>query len=201
MSKETPGVRYAEVDRETSETRVHVVLDLDGGHRRDISTGIGFFDHMLMQFAFHGQFNLGLRADGDIEVDDHHTVEDVGIVLGQALASALDQSEDIARYGSNATPMDEALVLAAVDISGRGMSIFDVPFQREKIGDLSTECIREFFRALATHAEITIHLRKVAGENDHHVAEATFKAAGRALHEATRRIDRPGGASTKGKRD
>src|SRR4051794_27088000 len=131
MSKNAPGVRYAEVYRETGETRVQVVLDLDGGSRRDISTGVGFFDHMLQQLAFHGHIDLGVSAEGDLHIDDHHTVEDVGIVLGQALVQALDGGEAIARYGSNHTPMDEALVLAAVDISGRGMLTWDVPFVRE----------------------------------------------------------------------
>lgn len=201
MSKSAPGVRYAEVYRETAETRIQVVLDLDGGTRRDIATGIPFFDHMLSQLAFHGQFDIGLTADGDLQIDDHHTVEDCGIVLGQALAQALDQEKPIVRYGSNHTPMDEALVMAAIDVSGRGVLGFDVPFAREKIGDLSTECVREFFRALSTHAGITVHLRKVAGDNDHHVCEALFKAFGRALHEATRQTERRGSTSTKGKRD
>lgn len=200
MNKGTPGVRYAELYRETTETRVQIVLDLDGGTRRDISTGIGFFDHMLQQLAFHGQFDIGLAAEGDLHIDDHHTVEDVGIVLGQALRQALvDQS--ITRYGSNHTPMDEALVLTALDISGRGVLVFDVPWTREKIGDLSTECVREFFRALSMHAGMTLHIRKVAGENDHHVCEAIFKGFGQALHQATRESDRRGSSSTKGSRD
>src|SRR5277367_3490474 len=118
MSKEAPGVRYAEVYRETTETRIQVVLDLDGGTRRDILTGIGFFDHMLAQLAFHGQMDLGLSVEGDLEIDDHHTIEDAGIVLGQAIAQALDSSDPIARFGSNHTPMDEALVMAAIDFSG-----------------------------------------------------------------------------------
>lgn len=201
MSKDTPGVRYAEVDRETKETRIQAVLDLDGGLRRDITTGIGFFDHMLTQFAFHGEFNLGIHVEGDLHVDDHHTVEDVGIVIGRLVRDALGQSGDIIRYGSSHTPMDEALVMAAVDISGRGILVYDVPFRREKIGDLSTECVREFFRAFSAHSGITVHLRKMAGENDHHVCEATFKAFGRALREATTRTDRHGSTSTKGSRD
>jgi len=201
MSKEAPGVRYAEIFRETSETRIQVVLDLDGGTRRDITTGIGFFDHMLAQLAFHGQMDLGISAEGDLHIDDHHTVEDVGIVLGNALAQALDQSDAIERYGSNHTPMDEALVLVAVDFSGRGGLYYDVGFTRDKIGDLSTECIREFFRALASHGGITLHLRKVTGSNDHHICEALFKGLGQAVHQATRRTDRRGAASTKGSRD
>jgi imidazoleglycerol-phosphate dehydratase len=199
MSKSAPGIRYAEVDRETSETRVQVVLDLDGGTRRDIHTGLAFFDHMLAQMAFHGQMDVGITAEGDLHVDDHHTVEDVGIVLGKAIAQALHQGDAIVRYGSNHTSMDDALVLAAIDVSGRGGVYFDVPFDRERLGDVSTECVREFFGAVATHGKFTLHLRKVAGANDHHVCEATFKAFGRALFEATRKSDRRGSTSTKGK--
>ena len=201
MSKEAPGVRYAEIYRETKETRIQIVLDLDGGTRRDITTGIGFLDHMLAQLAFHGQVDIGISAEGDLDIDDHHTAEDVGIVLGQALRQALDQSEAIERYGSNITPMDEALVIVALDFSGRGGLYYDVPFTRDKIGDLSTECIREFFKALAMHGGITLHLRKVAGENNHHICEAMFKGIGQALHQATRRSERRGSSSTKGSRD
>ncbi len=164
-------------------------------------TGIGFFDHMLAQLAFHGHMDLGLSAEGDLEIDDHHTIEDAGIVLGQAISQALDSSDPVARYGSNHTPMDEALILAAIDISGRGMLSFDVEFQRDRIGEMSTECVREFFRALAVNSGMTVHLRKIAGENDHHVCEALFKGFGLAFHEATRKIERFGGTSTKGKRD
>lgn len=201
MSKSAPGVRYAEVERETNETRVQVVLDLDGGTRRDVLTGIQFFDHMLAQLAFHGQFNLGVGAEGDLEVDDHHTVEDVGIVLGQAFRQALDVDDAIVRYGSNLTPMDEALILVAIDMSGRGILRYDVDFRRDKIGALSTECIREFLRAFVMHAGFTLHIRKMAGENDHHVCEAIFKGLGRAIYEATRKVDRRGSASTKGQID
>lgn len=200
MSKGTPGVRYAEVYRETSETRIQVVLDLDGGTRRDITTGIGFFDHMLQQLAFHGQLDIGVAVEGDLHIDDHHTVEDVGLVLGQALNQAV-RAEAMERYGSNHTPMDEALVLTAIDISGRGVLVFDVDWRREKIGELSTENVREFFRALAMHAGITVHIRKIAGENDHHVCEAIFKGFGRALFQATRKSERRGSSSTKGSRD
>lgn len=200
MSRSTPGVRYAEIERETAETRVQVVLDLDGGTRRDISTGIGFFDHMLMQLAFHGHIDLGVSAEGDLLVDDHHVVEDVGIVLGQALAQSLDTEEGIIRYSSNHTPMDDALVLVSLDISGRGLLFMDCPFHREKLGGLSTENISEFYRAVALHSGITVHIHKVAGANDHHVCEAIFKGFGRAVHAATRPLDRRGGSSTKGSR-
>jgi imidazoleglycerol-phosphate dehydratase len=201
MSKGTPGVRYAEVERETEETRVQVVLDLDGGTKQDLSTGIGFFDHMLGLFAFHGRVDLGIKAEGDLHVDDHHLVEDVGIVLGSAIREALRETENIARFGSTHTPMDEALVLCAVDLSGRGHLFYDLPFRRELLGDLSTENVREFFRALALHSGMTIHLRKVCGDNDHHLCEAAFKGFGLALLQATQPAERQGGVSTKGKID
>jgi imidazoleglycerol-phosphate dehydratase len=200
MSKNAPSVRYAEVDRETAETNIHAVLDLDGGTRQDISTGIGFFDHMLHQMAFHGCLNLGISVEGDLNVDDHHTVEDVGIVLGRAIRQAL-QGEPIERYSSNHTAMDDALVLIALDLSGRGILTFDAPFHREKIGELSTECVKEFFRALCNHGGITLHIHKITGENDHHLCEAIFKGFGRALCAATRTSDRRGPTSTKGKLD
>ena len=176
-------------------------MDLDGGTRQDITTGIGFFDHMLAQLAFHGYVDLGISVDGDLKVDDHHTVEDVGIVLGQALHLALDSDLGIQRYGNNMTPMDEALVLVAIDISGRGGLFYDVEFKREKIGDLSTENIREFLRAFAAHAHLTLHVRKIAGDNDHHICEAIFKGLGRAIHQATLHKERRNTSSTKGSRD
>jgi imidazoleglycerol-phosphate dehydratase len=201
MSKTAAGVRYAEIFRETSETRIQVVLDLDGGTRQDISTGIGFFDHMLAQLAFHGQIDLGISAEGDLHIDDHHTVEDVGITLGQAFRQALAEDMGIVRYGSNMTPMDESLVLVALDISGRGGLYYDVAFRRDKIGDLATECVREFLKAFAHHSHTTLHVRKMAGENDHHICEAIFKGLGRALLQATAKAERRGGTSTKGSRD
>lgn len=200
MAKNAPGVRYAEVERETNETTVRVVLDLDGGTRQDIETGIGFFDHMLTLMAFHGQFDLGVHAEGDLNVDDHHTVEDVGIVFGKALREALGD-DAIVRYGSNHTAMDDALVLAAVDFSGRSHVTFNVEFGREKLGELSTECVHEFFNAVARKAGLTIHVHQVAGSNAHHVCEAVFKGFGRALREATQRSERRGSTSTKGKTD
>ena len=199
MSKGTPGVRFAEVERETKETHVNVVLDLDGGSRQDISTGVGFFDHMLELMAFHGLLDVGIRAEGDLTVDDHHTVEDVGIVLGRAIRQCLVESEPIVRYASNHTPMDDALILVALDISGRGGLHYDVSFQRHFLGELSTECVREFFSALASHGGLNLHVRQVAGTNDHHICEAVFKGVGLALHEATRKSDRRTVSSTKGK--
>jgi len=201
MSKDAPGVRFAEIERETAETRVHMVLDLDGGSRHDVGTGIGFFDHMLTLLAFHGQIDLGVSAVGDLEVDDHHLVEDVGIVMGQALREALVSEQNITRYGSVQSPMDEALVLVVIDVSGRGVLTWNVDFQREKLGELSTECIREFFRALAAHSRMTIHVHKTCGLNDHHVAEAIFKGFGRALHLAAEPVDRRVPSTTKGLRD
>ncbi len=200
MSKAAPGVRYAEVERETKETRVTVVLDLDGGTRRDIATGIPFFDHMLAQLAFHGQLDVGISAEGDLDIEDHHTVEDVGIVLGQALAQALVSEDAVVRYASNHTVMDDALVLCALDLSGRPGLYWEAEFRRERLGSLSTENVHEFFKAFAMNAGITLHVRKIAGFNDHHVVEATFKAVGMALFAATRPVERRGSSSTKGKR-
>lgn len=200
MAKNSTSVRYAEVDRETAETSIHAVLDLDGGTRSDISTQVGFLDHLLQQFAFHGQFDLGLSVEGDLHIDDHHTVEDVGIVLGRAFREAM-HNDPVERYASLHSPMDEALVLVAVDISGRGVLTFECDFRREKLGELSTECIREFFRSFCAHAGITLHIHRVCSENDHHLAEAVFKGVGRALYAATRRAERRGPASTKGKLD
>ncbi|MDX2064900.1 MAG: imidazoleglycerol-phosphate dehydratase HisB [Fimbriimonadaceae bacterium] len=200
MSKAAPGVRFAEVFRETRETRVEVVLDLDGGTRQDISTGVGFFDHMLQLMAFHGHFDLGLKCEGDLVIDDHHSVEDCGIVLGQAFAQAIAEEKNLARYADNVTPMDEALVQVAIDVSGRGILAYDVAFQREMLGTLATENIREFFRAFTTHSRTTLHLRKLAGDNDHHVAEAIFKGVGRAIRGATARTERAS-MSSKGQRD
>lgn len=199
MSKGPTGVRYAELDRETNETRVQVVLDLDGGTRQDVSSGIAFFDHMLSLFAFHGQLDLGVKAEGDLGVDDHHTVEDIGIVLGRAIAEASQASEGIQRYASNHTPMDDSLVLVALDFSGRGYLDFDVRFKRERLGQLSTECVKEFFRAIVANAGITLHIRQIAGENDHHICEAIFKGFGRALHDAAMPTERRAVPSTKGK--
>lgn len=201
MSKGARGVRYAEVDRETSETRVHVVLDLDGGTKQDITTGIGFFDHMLELMAFHGRFDLGVEAEGDLGVDDHHTVEDVGIVLGKAFRSALTDTDPIARYGSGHTPMDEALVLTALDFSGRGHYFFEGAFKADRLGQMSTQAVPEFFKSLAAHAGLTLHHRVLAGVNDHHICEAMFKGFGLAINQATHVVDRRTPASTKGKLD
>lgn len=200
MAKAALGVRYAEILRETTETRIQVVLDLDGGTRRDITTGVGFFDHMLQQLAFHGQMDLGIQVEGDLEIDDHHTVEDVGIVLGKAVRQALEGDEAIVRYADCHTAMDDSLVLVALDLGGRAFLVWDVEFTRESLGALATENVREFFRAFTSYAGITLHVKTIAGCNDHHLCEAIFKGVGRVLHQATRPTDRRA-ATTKGKRD
>ncbi len=199
MSKPAKTIRFAEVDRETAETDIRLTLDLDGGSKVDAETGIPFLDHMLDQFGFHGHVDLGIKARGDTQVDDHHTVEDVGIVIGVGIRRALLDSDAIRRFGSVHVPMDDALVLVAVDISGRGYLDFDVEFEREKIGGLSLENVREFFHALAINAGITLHIRKLAGVNDHHVCEAIFKGFGIALCQALMRTESRKASSTKGK--
>ena len=199
MSKPAKTIRFAEVDRETAETDIRLTLDLDGGSKVDAETGIPFLDHMLDQFGFHGHVDLGIKARGDTQVDDHHTVEDVGIVIGVGIRRALLDSDAITRFGSVHVPMDDALVLVAVDISGRGYLDFDVEFEREKIGGLSLENVREFFHALAINAGITLHIRKLAGVNDHHVCEAIFKGFGIALCQALMRTESRKASSTKGK--
>lgn len=176
--------RYACVSRTTKETDITVELVIDGGGKAEVETGIGFFDHMLTAFARHGLFDLKVKATGDLQVDGHHTVEDVGIVLGQAFARALGDKRGINRFGSQFVPMDEALVHAALDISGRGQLHYalDLPFGM--VGGFDTQLAKEFFISLAANAGVTLHLREIAGENAHHVIEASFKAAGRALCEA-----------------
>ena len=176
-------MRVAEINRKTNETDIALTLCLDGG-ACDVSTGVGFFDHMLTLFAKHGNFGLTVKAVGDTYVDDHHTVEDVGIVLGTALANALGEKRGITRYGSMILPMDETLVLAAIDLSGRSYLGYDVKFPTEKIGTFDTELCKEFFTAFARTAAMTLHIRLLAGENSHHIAEAAFKAVARALRAA-----------------
>lgn len=207
MSKEAPGVRYAEVERETLETRVTVALDFDGqrqsGRRpaESINTGVGFLDHMLELMAFHGSMHIGVTAEGDLRVDDHHTVEDVGIVLGQAIRQALTGSPQIERYGYSLTPMDEALAQIAIDISGRGQLFWDAQWRGEFLGRMASQSVREFFGAVARHGGLTLHIRVLAGDNDHHVCEAIFKGFGRALRDAARITDSRPQTSTKGKID
>jgi imidazoleglycerol-phosphate dehydratase len=176
--------RTATLSRRTSETDISLTLDLDGSGQADIATGIGFLDHMLTALTRHGLFDLTVRAKGDLHIDFHHTTEDVGIVLGRAFAQALDDKRGITRFGHALVPMDEALAEAVIDISGRPFLVWNVGFERPKIGEMDTELFEEFFRALATNAAITLHVTRRAGHNAHHVAEACFKATARALRTA-----------------
>jgi imidazoleglycerol-phosphate dehydratase len=197
--------RTASITRTTSETDISLTLDLDGSGRADIATGIGFLDHMLTALARHALVDLMVRTKGDLHIDFHHTTEDIGIVLGQALARALGDKRGIRRFGQALLPMDEALVEAALDVSGRPFLAWSVGFERPKIGEMDTELFEEFFRALAMNALVTLHVteREVtgrAGSNAHHVAEACFKAVARALRMAVEADPRAGDAipSTKG---
>jgi imidazoleglycerol-phosphate dehydratase len=192
--------RTAEITRNTSETRITVKLDLDGTGRADVSSGIGFLDHMLTALARHALFDLDIRAEGDLHIDFHHTTEDIGIVLGQALAKAIGDKRGIRRYGHAVVPMDEARVDAAVDLSGRPFLAWSARFTRDKVGEMDTELFEEFFRALAMNGLLTLHIDQRAGTNAHHVAEACFKATARALRQATEPDPRAAGAipSTKG---
>ena len=193
-------LRTAEITRATSETRSELRLALDGTGAAEVATGIGFLDHMLTALARHALFDLRVRAEGDLHVDFHHTAEDVGIVLGQALARALGDKRGVRRYGHAVVPMDEALVDAAVDLSGRPFLAWSVEFERDKIGEIDTELFEEFFRALAMNGLMTLHVTQRAGRNAHHVAEACFKSVARALRMATEPDPRAGDAvpSTKG---
>lgn len=192
-------MRIAEIQRTTKETDIRLTLNLDGSGTSKISTGIGFFDHMLDAFARHGFFDLAVSVRGDLEVDTHHTIEDVGIVLGQAIAKAAGDKAGIRRYGSFLLPMDETLVLSAVDLCGRAAYVGDVPFTAERIGAFETEMFDEFFLSVANNAAMNLHLRLVTGKNNHHIAEAAFKAFAKALDEATSYDPRIRGVlSTKG---
>ncbi len=191
--------RVATVKRATGETDVSVSIDLDGSGTTKIATGVPFFDHMLDAFGRHGLFDLAVRASGDLDIDAHHTVEDVGIVLGQAFAEALADKCGITRFGSCAMPMDEALVLAAIDISGRGALYYEVDLPIEIIGTFDTTLAKEFLVAFATNAGFTLHVGTLAGENAHHIIEAAFKAVARALKDAVALDERVSGVpSTKG---
>ena len=176
-------IRQATICRETKETQIALYLNLEGGERK-IETGIGFFDHMLNSFAVHGGFGLILKCTGDLEVDGHHTVEDVGIALGQALARILGDRAGIARFGSSYAPMDEALGFCALDISGRPYLVYDAPMPQPMCGQYDTCLTVEFMRAFATHAGITLHLKSMYGDNAHHITEALYKALARALRQA-----------------
>lgn len=178
------GKRTAHVVRNTKETQIEMTLDLDGTGKADIHTGIGFFDHMLGSFARHGFFDLDLKVQGDLQVDTHHTVEDVGIVLGQAILQAAGDKAGICRFGSQILPMDESLILCSLDLCGRPYLGYDLKLDRERVGDFETEMAREFFYAVSYGAMMNLHLRQLAGENCHHILEAAFKAFGRALDAA-----------------
>ena len=193
-------MRTAEINRTTAETEIAVTVNLDGTGQYDNHTGVGFFDHMLDQLARHSLIDLTVKADGDLHVDDHHTVEDCGIALGQALARALGDKKGIRRYGHFNLAMDDAQVACALDLSARPFLVWNVDFPTAKIGTFDTELVREFFQALATHGGITLHVDKVHGINSHHIAEAAFKAVARALRAAVEQDPRLGGAlpSTKG---
>ena len=173
--------RSAIVERITKETQITVELNLDGQGMTDISTGIGFFDHMLSGFARHGLFDLKVKVNGDLDVDCHHTIEDTGIVLGQAIQKALDDKKGIKRYGHFLLPMDETLALCAIDLSGRPYLNYDASFTSERIGEMDTEMVREFFYAVSYSAAMNLHLKILDGINNHHMAEALFKAFGKAL--------------------
>ena len=176
--------RSATISRKTGETDITVCVDLDGTGKASIETGVGFFDHMLNALARHSLMDLDVRCTGDTWVDDHHTVEDVGITLGQAIGQALGDKRGIRRFGDATVPLDEALVLAAVDISGRGELYWDVPIGPAKVGTFDTELGQEFFIGFARQAGLTLHLRELCGSNAHHILEATFKACARALRQA-----------------
>jgi imidazoleglycerol-phosphate dehydratase len=179
-------MRQAAIDRQTRETDVHLTLELDGAGRYEVSTGVPFLDHMLSHVAVHGSLDLVVTAKGDTEVDDHHTVEDVGLCFGQALRQALGEKRGIARYGHQVTPMDESLVLTAIDISGRPVLVYDVAYPEPTIGAFHAELVREFLQAVTSQAGLALHVKLLYGQNAHHIAEAVFKGLGRCLGEAVR---------------
>ena len=197
---DTDPARHATVSRKTAETDITVTIDLDGRGRSRSRTGVGFFDHMIDQLARHSLIDIDLQATGDLHIDDHHTVEDCGIALGQALTKALGAKRGIRRYGSFHLAMDDALIRAALDLSGRPFLVWNVDFPAQKIGTFDTELVREFFQALSTHGGITLHVDRLHGLNAHHIAEASFKAVARALREAVEADPRMEGElpSTKG---
>ncbi len=192
--------RTASVARDTLETRISVTVDLDGTGKSDLVTGLPFLEHMLDQVARHGMLDLTIKADGDLEIDAHHTVEDIGITLGQAVAQAVGDKKGIQRYGHAYVPLDEALSRVVIDFSGRPELVFEVPFTRPRVGDFDVDLFREFFQGFANHALVTLHVDNLRGGNSHHQAETAFKAFGRALRMAVTLDERLGDAtpSTKG---
>lgn len=191
-------MRLGTVKRNTKETQITLSLDLDGGGINRIDTGVGFFDHMLTALAVHSGIDLDIEVHGDLDVDCHHTVEDTGIALGDALSKALGDKAGICRYGSMFIPMDEALGFVSLDISGRPFLVFDCPFVTDRLGQMDTQMVEEFFRAFAYHAGLTLHAKLLYGVNDHHKAEALFKALAHSLKQAVRRTDDARPLSTKG---
>lgn len=179
-------MRTSEIKRTTAETDIDLSLNLDGKGISEISTGCGFLDHMLTLFAKHGRFNLTVSCRGDVDVDYHHTVEDIGITLGKAFSEALGDKKGIVRYGSRVLPMDEALILSAVDISGRGYLGYELQIPTEKVGTFDTELVEEFWLGFIRNADITLHLRQLAGTNSHHIIEGAFKSAARSLKDAVK---------------
>ena len=177
-------MREAEIIRKTGETDIRVTLDLDGTGRSDIDTGVGFLNHMLELFTRHGRFDLEVRCVGDTQVDDHHSVEDIGIALGMAFDQALGEKKGIRRYGQRLLPMDESLILTAVDLSGRSFLGYELKIPTEKVGNFDTELVEEFFLGFVRNARCSLHIRQMAGTNSHHIIESTFKSVGRALKEA-----------------
>lgn len=178
--------RTSSLSRKTSETDIQITLNIDGTGKSSIDTGIGFFDHMLISFAKHGLFDLDIKVKGDLYVDDHHTIEDTGIVLGQAINKALADKTGIKRFGFFMLPMDEALVLSSIDLSGRPYLVYDLSFERDQVGYMSTEMVKEFFYAVSYGAGMTLNIKQITGDNCHHIIEATFKAFAKALDEATK---------------
>ena len=177
-------MRTAEINRNTSETQITLKLNLDGTGKSEIATGCGFLDHMLVLFAKHGRFDLAVSCKGDTWVDDHHTVEDIGIALGEAFKTALGEKKGISRYGSQILPMDEALILTAVDLSGRGYLGYDLQIPAQKVGTFDTELVEEFWLGFVRNAQCTLHIRQMAGTNSHHIIEGAFKSAGRSFRAA-----------------
>lgn len=191
--------RFAQVVRKTSETDIDISIELDGSGKAEVNTGIGFFDHMLISFAKHGLFDLKVKVKGDLYVDCHHTIEDTGIVLGEVIKKALGEKKSIKRFGSFLLPMDETLVLCAIDLSGRPYLVFDGTFNTERVGYMDTEMVKEFFYAISYSAGMNLHIKEMYGENAHHIIEAMFKAFARALDEAVTIDSRVSGLpSTKG---
>ena len=183
---EEHNMRQAEIARKTGETDIRIFLDLDGKGTCEIDTGVGFLDHMLELFARHGRFDLRVHCKGDTRVDDHHSVEDIGIALGQAMDRALGDRKGIVRYGQMILPMDESLILTAADLSGRGLLCYGLQIPTEKVGTFDTELTEEFFRAFAHNARCTLHIRQLAGSNSHHIIEGAFKSTARSLRAAVR---------------